>query len=302
VRFAKGAEMDWNRERLLRSCVVLVTVMGLGWCCLDAQEMSRTNYPPKLKFTVELPSPPLLADPNRPPGESVPVFIDWAGRSGINQREEGRKIIADAHSNPAVAQELCRQIAAHQRTDFSRTLIELSVLGEMRNEEGEECLVKFLRQPFPREGTVVNGEIVEQTTLGSLQSKAVDGLAYARTKSGDREVLWAAGSHPSRIVRAEAINVYLWNRKDSDEARETLEKVVRPDEHIFLNRPRYQPEMSREEFNERLEAYAKEHPAPKPSRRAPGKLTPAQGAGDRPAPEPEPKPVSQPPQSAKETK
>ncbi|MFI5101884.1 MAG: hypothetical protein ACHP9V_00790 [Terriglobales bacterium] len=267
--------------------------------------MSRTNYPPKPKITGEFPPPPLLADPHRPPGESVPVFINWASRSGIGQREEARKIIAEAHSNPAVAEELCRQISAHQRTDFSRTLIELSVLGEMRNEEGEQCLVKFLHQPFPREGTVVNGEIVEQTTLGGLQSKAVDGLAYAGTKGGDREVLWAAGSHPSRIVRAEAINAYLWNRKDSDEARATLEKVVRPDERIFLKRPRYQPEMSSEEFNEKLEAYAKAHPAPKPSRRAPGKLTPAQGVGDRPVPEPERKPVSQPPQApqnSKETK
>jgi len=297
VRFAKGAEMDWNRDQLLRSCVVLVAVIGLGWRCLEAQEISRTKSPPKAKVAGILPSPTLLADPNRSPGESVPAFIDWASRSGIGQREEARKIIAEAHSNLGVAQELCRQIIAHQRTDFSRTLIELSVLGEMRNEEGEECLVKFLHQPFPMEGTVVNGEIVEQTTLGELQSKAVDGLAYAGTKSGDREVLWAAGSHPSRIVRAEAINAYLWNHKDSVEARTTLERVVRPDERIFVDRPRYQPTMRSEEFNERLEAYAKEHPAPKPSKRAPGKFTPAQSVGDRPAPETERKPVSQPPQA-----
>jgi len=297
--------MYWDDNRLFRFCVLLAAVVGIGWNGIEAQETSETKSPPKVKATRELASPPLLADPNRPPGESVPAFIDWACRSGIGEREEGRKIIAEAHSNPAVAQELCRQITAHQRTDFSRTLIELSVLGETRNPEGEECLVRFLHQPFPKEGTVVNGEIVEQTTLGGLQSKAVDGLAYAGTKSGDREVLWAAGSHPSRIVRAEAINAYLWNRKDSDEARATLEKVVRPDERIFLDRPRYQPAMSSEEFNEKLEAYAKEHTAPKPSRRAPGKLTAEQGVGDRPRPEAERKRVSYPPQvsqTSKETK
>lgn len=295
--------MAWNRGRLLRSFVVLLaTAIGLGWRCLDAQEMSRTKYPPPIKVTGELPSPPLLADPNRPPGESVPGFIDWAGRSGIGQREEGRKIIVGASSNSAVAEELCRQITEHQPTDFSRTLIELSVLGEMRNPQGEECLVKFLHQPFPREGTVVNGEIVEQTTLGELQSKAVDGLAYAGTKSGDREVLWAAVSHPSRIVRAEAINAYLWNRKDSAEARATLQKIVRPDERVFLERPRYEPGMSGEEFNKKLAMYAREHPAPKPVHRASRKLTTEQGVGDRPAPEVEPKPISQPPQASKETK
>ncbi len=294
--------MDWNRDRFLPSCVVLLAVIGLGWRHIAAQDMSPTKNPPNVKVTGELPSPPLLADPNRPPGESVPVFIDWAGRSGIGQREEGRKIIAAAHSNSEVAEELCRQITAHQPADFSRTLIELSVLGEMRNPQGEECLAKFLHQPFPKEGTVVNGEIVEQTTLGALQSKAVDGLAYARTQGGDREVLWAAGSHPSRIVRAEAINAYLWNRKDSGEARTTLQKVVRPDERIFIDRPRHEPGMSRQEFNEKLALYAKEHPAPKPAPRAAGKLTAAQGVGDKLAPEVERKPVSQPPQPAKETK
>ena len=295
--------MSPNRSWFFGSCSVLVTLIGLGSCCIDAQEMPRAPDPPPVKVTGELVSPPLLADRTRSPGESVPAFVDWASRSGIGQREEARKLIAEAHSNPAVAQELCRQISAHQRADFSRALIELSVLGEMRNPEGESCLVKFLHEPLPKEGTVVNGEIVEQTTLGELQAKAVDGLAYAGTQGGDREVLWAAGSHPSRIVRAEAINAYLWNHKDSDESRSTLRKLVRPDELIFLDRPRYEPQKSRKEFNEKLEEYAEKHRAPRPQHRAPGKLTVAQGVGDRQALQVERKPVSKPPQAvAKEMK
>jgi hypothetical protein len=297
--------MNWNRNRQLRFIVVLIATSGQGWRCLDAQEAMRPKDPPKLTIVEKLPPPPLLADSNRPPSESVPLFIDWASRSGIDQRETARKIISAARPNSAVAEELCRQIIAHQNTDFSRTLIELSVLGEMRNPSGEKCLVSFLHQPFPTKGTVANGEIVEQTTLGSLQSKAVDGLAYAATETGDREVLWAAKSHPSRIVRAEAIHAYLWNHKDSSEARSTLQKIVRPDEIIFLDRQGFEPGTSREEFNEKLAAYASKHPAPEPVRGEHRKLTAAESVADGPPPKAVRQPVSQPPtasQSQNETK
>jgi len=130
-----------------------------------------------------------------------------------------RKLIAAAAKSSDVAEELCREIFEAQKSDHSRTLIMLSVLGETRNPEGEKCLTRFIHQPFPTQGTMVNGEIIEQTSLGTLQGKAVDGLAYAGTETGDREVLWAAGAHSSRIVRAEAVNAYLWNHQDSQTAR-----------------------------------------------------------------------------------
>jgi hypothetical protein len=136
----------------------------------------------------------------------------------------------------------------------------LSILGELRSSVGEECLRKVLHQPFPEKGTSAQGEIVEQTALGILQAKAVDGLAYLQTSSGDEEVLWAVGKHPSRIVRAEAIEAFLWNHNNSDEARATLLHYVRPEEKIFLDRLRRDPRESGEVFNRKLEAFLKAHP------------------------------------------
>jgi hypothetical protein len=296
--------MDSRRFRHFVLCgIFAASLSSFGPGAIDAQETAHTpKPPPKLLAPRILTSPPTLADPKRPASESVPTFVDWASRSVIGQREEARKIIVAARDNPAVAEELCREIFEVQKDDLSRSLIMLSVLGEMRNPDGGKCLARFLHQPFPKEGTVVNGEIVEQTSLGVLQAKAADGLAYAHTESGDREVLWAAGSHPSRIVRAEAINAYLWNHQDSQAARKTLLKVVRPDERSFLERPRHAPGMSREDFNRKLAEYAKMHPAPKPVPRIPGKLTIAQGVGDRPPPKVEPTPASRPPRATTEKK
>jgi hypothetical protein len=263
---------------------------------LIAQESPKS--PPKLQLSgPALGSAPLLSDPNHPAGETVPAFVNWASRSGTKQADEVRRMIASARNDSAVATELCREVSAEQKKDLSRTLVTLSILGELRNPEGEKCLSAFVHQPFPKEGTVANGEIVEQTALGVLQAKAVDGLAFARSETGDKEVLEAAGSHPSRIVRAEAINAYLWNHHDSASAREALLKVVKPDERAFLDRPRLEPGVGREEFNRKLAAYAKLHPAPRPVKRARAKVSLQQSVADGTAPVPRAAPSTAPPQS-----
>jgi hypothetical protein len=295
------------RESVLRQArlpifcgIIVISLIGLRANSPQAQVTTPGSSPPPL-LIVPAPGPaaaPPLASSNIPAAESVPPFIDWASRSGTDQREEVRKLIAAAGKNSDVAEELCREIFEIQNSDHSRTLIMLSVLGEMRNPDGEKCLIRFIHQTFPTQGTVVNGEILEQTSLGTLQSKAVDGLAYAATETGDHEVLWAAGAHPARIVRAEAINAYLWNHRDSRSARAALLKVVRPDEAGFLDRPRHEPGMTRDQFNSKLLAYAKKHPAPKPERRVVRKLTPAQGVGDLPPPDIGQRPTSPPPQEA----
>jgi hypothetical protein len=280
--------------RLLKRIIAPVTGIALFQFAIHASAQSPS--PPPLTSNIVSGEAPLLSDPKLAAKESVPKFIDWASRSGLDQRETARKIIAAARGDSKVAEELCDEINQTQQLDHDRTLVMLSVIGEMRNPDGEKCLTTFLHQPLPLEGTVVNGEILEQTALGMLQAKAVDGLAYASTATGTRETLWAAGSHPSRIVRAEAINAYLWNQKDSSAARAQLLKVVRPDERDFLDRPRLEPGASSSQFNKSLALYARKHLAPKPERLGDGKLSPEQGTGDGPAPTIEPKPISAPPQ------
>ena len=214
--------------------------------------------------------PPSLAVAAAWAAEVARVFIDWAGASNVGQREQVRQLIAEARGNTSVAAAFCDEASRAAESDHSRALLALSILGEMRSPVGEECLRKLLHQPLPEKGTLADGEIVEQTALAMLQAKAVDGLAYLRTARADQEVLWAVTKHPSRIVRAEAIEAYLWNHTDSPEARATLQKHVRPDEAIFLDRIRREPEEKAESFNRRLAAFLKAHPelAPPPPPRA----------------------------------
>jgi hypothetical protein len=197
------------------------------------------------------------------------AFLDWAGASTAGQREEIRRMLEQASQYKAVAAAFCDEANRTAESDFTRSLLALSVLGEMRSPVGTNCFQKFLHRPLPEKGIVANGENVEQTKLAMLQAKAVDGLAYLRTAATDREVLWAVGKHPSRIVRAEAIEAYLWNHKDSKEARTTLLKYVQPKERVFVDRVRRDPAEEATGFNRKLTAFLKAHPeavAPAPKR------------------------------------
>jgi hypothetical protein len=175
-----------------------------------------------------------------------------------------RKTVATARDNPDIVLAFCEEAFAKQELDHSRALIALSLAGEVQSPHSLECLIKFVKQPLPEKGTVVEGEILEQTALASLQAKAIDGLAYLRNETADRFVLEAVAEHPSRIVRAEAIAAYLWNHEYSASARESLKSVVRKDEVIFLDRLVKQAGEPRESFNRKLAEYLKAHPEIQP--------------------------------------
>lgn len=199
--------------------------------------------------------PPALASP-----ADVSAFIAWAGASTTGEQEDARRAIAAAGTNAGVVQALIEEIEKAQPTDHSRALLGLAILGEMRSPLAEPFLRDFANRPLPTSGTVVDGEILEQTAQAMLQAKAVAGLAYLRQPSSDQEVLRIVTQHPSRIVRAEAISAYLWNHGDSQEARRLVSQHVRPEERIFVDRPRRVHGEDAAAFNRKLAEYLKAHP------------------------------------------
>lgn len=205
------------------------------------------------------------------PGD-VATFVDWAGRSTVDESELVRRAIVAARWNERVVGALIDEVETAQRTDHSRALLALALLGEMRNPGGTAFLMDFIHRPLPRTGTVAfGGEIVERTAQAMLQAKAVDGIAYLRTEEGDDAVLSIAGSHPSKIVRAEAINAFLWNHGDSPAARRVLAPRVRADEQILIDRVRRGSGEGAASFNAKLRSFLEAHPEviPPPPERSP---------------------------------
>ncbi|THF85223.1 hypothetical protein E7T09_17120 [Deinococcus sp. KSM4-11] len=190
---------------------------------------------------------------------AVAKFIDWAADSRLSQREEGRAAIEAARANDAVAQALVDAVFSAQKTDHSRALVALSVLGELRNPVGEQGLIRFVNLPFPAASTEpgFEGENPEQTALGTLQAKAAEGLAYMGSESGTQAVLTLVAQHPSRIVRAAAITAYLYNNPDN---RQLLQRYVQKGEQAFVDRPIRDIGESGESFNAKLTAFLHLHP------------------------------------------
>lgn len=209
-------------------------------------------------------SPPSLDVKGEEAKKNALAFIDWASASTKAQDDVVRKMVAGARENVDIIASFCDEAFAKQEIDHSRALVTLSLIGEAKSLVGMDCLAKFISQPFPEKGTVVEGEILEQTALATLQAKAIDGLAYLHDEKADQLVVDAVAKHPSRIVRAEAIAAYLWNHNYDAKSREVLKSVVRKDEVIFLDRLVKQADESKESFNRKLAAYLKAHPEVRP--------------------------------------
>lgn len=206
-------------------------------------------------------NPPALTAKGDEPSRAVAAFIDWAGASLPEEHEDGRKALAAARENQDVVKAFTDEIIKAQRSDHSRALLALSLLGEMRSSASEEFFREFVNQPFPEVGTrTEEGEIVEQTALATLQAKAIDGLAYLHSARADEEVLSQVQRHPSIVVRSEAIGAYLWNQQDKEAGRRALLQYVRKGEERYLDQITREEGERAASFNPKLEAYLKAHP------------------------------------------
>jgi hypothetical protein len=262
-----------NRSAMPAWSAALVCALG-GWASL-AQVANAQSAPPSapgprvFSPSEQLKAYKLNAAPRLQAADDVQAFLDWAGGSHADEADYARSLIVRAGRNPEVVKRLIDEVEKNQFADFSRALLTLGVLGELKTSVAEEFLTDFAFRPLPDKGTEVDGEILEQTQAAMLQGKAVDGLAYLNTERSNRVLFKIVAGHPSRIVRAEAINAYLWNHGDSEEAKRTLAQFVAKDELIFLDRVRRVKGERPEVFNAKLEAFLKAHPeanAPAPER------------------------------------
>lgn len=206
--------------------------------------------------------PPPLAGSGAEGQRATLAFIEWAGASTVSEREDGRKVMVAARDNKDVVQTLQDEIMKAKDTDHSRALLCLAILGELRSPRAEPFLREFVSLPLPDpdKGPIAEGENVLVTALASLQAKAVDGLAYLGSRTANEFLLFTIAKNPSRIVRAEAINAFLWNAKDGRAARVLVLRSVQKGEEIFVDRVRMEDREKAATFNAKLKVFLKTHP------------------------------------------
>lgn len=234
---------------------------------------------------AQQPLPPLTS------AADVPAFVDAAAVAPVSRREQLRELIGSAQGDTEIANRLIAEFEVARKTDFSRALVILALLGEQRNPAGVAFLTKFVWQPLPQGGPVLRelGISAAAETQERLQVKAANGIPYARTPQALKATLEIAARHPLQAVRIEAASSYLWNQGNSEQARRALAGVLRKDELMVLDRPVRVDGMSAQEFNRQLTRYLRLHPElqpPPPERSGQGKpRQPAQDAALPPPPD-----------------
>lgn len=284
------------RPRSLHALAVLATTLLLvGRAGAQVQGGAPVagrpdDLPPVTLFAQRtLHQPPPLDGRGGEATRKAIAFIAWAGASVPEEREDARRTIAAAAQNGDVARAICRETTKWRKKDGTRSLLALSILGEMRNvERGMPCLLKFMKLTPSKRGVPdrESGELPDESSLAMLQAKAVDGIAYLRSPDADAEVLRIAREHPHRAVRAEAIAAYLWNHGASQEARAVLRDAVLPDEAIFIDRVQKEDGEGADTFDPKLAAFRRAHPELEPPVEEPGGAHPPKDEPQEPQLEP----------------
>jgi hypothetical protein len=270
---------DW-KEAWRRAAAIAVLTAGVAAVGPAARAQTADLPPPSTDRTDDPPPVALFSRRvlHQPPAidaslPSVQAFVAWASASVPDEREDARAAIRRAARNPVLSRttavHLCRLVERSLKTDHTLALVQLAILGELRNDgPGAHCLGQVAWAPVPTEGTFdeERGDLLEAESLETLQAKAIDGLAYLRSAGGDAEVLRAVAFHPSRIVRAEAIDAYLWNHGDSEAAKARLRALTREHgEEVFVDRIRREDGEGAATFDPKLEAFLRAHPELEPA-------------------------------------
>jgi hypothetical protein len=203
-----------------------------AWPCPEetAELTIASDVPP-------LPWPPPAANPVSPPalaGEGDPRqraedFVTWFGRSTVDQLVEAQSEMAAASEDYAITYELIRIAEENRDIDWVRSLLAITVLGELRNPDAWGYL-RWLAEQTPPEGpTTDHGDDPERTRMIMLQLKAVAGLGYWRTPQSDEVLLGLMNAAPTPEIRCEAARTYRYHHDDDAlaDARNALPEAER---------------------------------------------------------------------------
>jgi len=168
-----------------------------------------------------------------------------------------------------VVDRLFERLDRDRQADVGVALLTLSVIGELRRADALDRLERLVWEELPEAEEVGHGALSRRDLLEMLQSKAAEGIAYLATEEADEVIFRVIRHHPSAAVRSAAVDAFLFNHRDSDEARARLQEVLLPKDAAFAGRVRHTRSMDRDEFNEGLRRFYAMHPeevAPEPGR------------------------------------
>jgi hypothetical protein len=202
--------------------------------------------------------PPAQAQPPLQGASDLPAFLQWAYQSRPSQGRALMAAVQGVAGNESIGTALVTVL--NNDTDLGTSLVELSILGQLKTQAGFQYLTSLLTTPIPTTGTMV-GEYgsmpLEAIDLVKRQARAVDGVALMLTPAADAALLQVIGSTQSDImVVARAVHDFLFVH--GSYARATLSALLPASEQILLDQ--VDVNANGASFDTRLQAYLTLHP------------------------------------------
>ena len=245
-------------------------MVGVLAGCNVARPPAPENQPP-------LPRPPLLDDesnsiprtnllaivqniPENAPKWQMDDLLDrfmpefFQVRSGDMQQVVAA--VAVLRDQPNIVDSLTDYYYAFPAPEYEKRMMTIGLIGELQRTDAMPFFDRiiwnslWLRQPIA-EGPVPR-ELIEM-----IRVKAVHGLAYLRTDESDEAIIDVMQFHDSFSIRITAIDSYMWNKRDREEAAQQLYIALPTNLHKFVERPRFRRGMDRAAFNAQLEDWRK---------------------------------------------
>ena len=225
--------------------------------CNDKKKQNEKETPPQQS---ENPIIYEKAEPVELTPETVDAFINWASGSELEERENVRKEILKASKNEEVLKLLFNSYEKVTTNDFGYSLIVLSIIGEMQNVNSLPFFEKIIFQKIPENNEAFHSGLTQSDLVEILISKAVECAAYLRTAESYQLILKVASEHNSAAVRSSAIDAYLYNNNDSQEAKNVLEQTIRDYDINLIDRTRFTRNSTKEVFDDNLNSFYKKNP------------------------------------------
>ncbi len=164
------------------------------------------------------------------------------------------EVVAKLRQQPGAVEAIARQYKQLPAEALEHRLVVLGMLGEMKRSDAMAQLREVVWAPLPpadSQADILTARDFEEM----VQVKAVQGLAFLATPKADAAVREVIAKHESLHVRVSAIDAYMWNHGDRKETAAELYRLLPAELHPYVERPRFQRGMDREEFTRRLRAW-----------------------------------------------
>jgi len=252
-------------DRLTVSITVFTIILG-PFGCGHKNEPPRSTHDDLPRF-----SPPVQAGPQRViplTADTLDDFLGWVEVTPRSQVDLIRKKIADGANGPKIVDSLSQRLLQLPVQDVGRRLTILAVIGETRNPQFVEPLKRFIwakdvGMPLPTSGPKTKPQTSYFRYSQGLQARAAEMLANIATAEAFAAIREIVSGHPEREVRIAAIDAYLFQHQDSEEAKAELARLS-PKDAKMIGLPRRTRDMDVQAFDAKVKEFYRRYPEENP--------------------------------------